>query len=286
MIAVTGATGQLGRIVLNKLKRDVSIANIVALVRDPNKASGIGVETRTANYDEPDGLAAALKRVDTLLLISSSEVGRRVTQHHNVIRAARDAGVQRVVYTSVLHAESSPLALADEHRATEAELLESGLEVAILRNGWYAENYADGIRAAVASGTLYGCAGEGRISAASRLDYAEAAATVVHNRSRNNGLYELASDTSWTMSELAAEISRQIGKPVRYVNMSETDYAQALRHKGLPNPIACAVAGYDTAASVGALFDNTSQLSKLIGRQTISLPEMVAAALHQTDRGL
>lgn len=169
-IAITGTTGQLGRLVVDRLKAKVPSSDIIGLVRSPEKAGDLGIATRAFDYSKPDTLAAALSGVDTLLLISSSEVGQRATQHRNVIHAAKTAGVKRIVYTSLLHADVSPLNLADEHRITEADLKASGLSHTILRNGWYTENYTASIPPALAHNAFVGSAGEGRIiRAAQRL---------------------------------------------------------------------------------------------------------------------
>lgn len=282
MIAITGATGQLGRLVVEKLKQKVPASDIVALVRNPIKASELGVATRTADYSKPETLVTALTGVDTLLLISSSEIGKRVEQHRNVINAAKQAGVKRIVYTSLLHADTSPLSLAGEHRQTEAALRGSGLEFTLMRHGWYAENHTGFIPGALAGGAFIGSAGAGKIAAATREDYAQAAAVVLTSEGHENKTYELAGDTAWTLSELAAEVSRQIGKDIPYKNLPEADYANALTGFGLPEPLAHAVAGYDVSASEGALFDDSHQLSKLIGRTTTSLSAAVAAALKSS----
>lgn len=285
MIAITGATGQLGRLVVEKLKQKIPASDIVALVRSPEKASNLGVTARAADYTEPETLVAALAGVDTLLLISSSEIGKRVAQHQNVINAAKQAKVKRIVYTSLLRADTSPLSLAEEHRQTEAELRASGLEFTILRHGWYAENHTGFIPGALAAGAFIGSAGAGKIAAATREDYAQAAAFVLTSEGHEGKTYELAGDTAWTLSELAAEISRQTGKAIPYQNLPEADYAHALAGVGLPEPLACAVAGYDVSASEGALFDDSHQLSKLLGRATTSLSTAVAAALKNSGAG-
>ncbi|WP_421534776.1 SDR family oxidoreductase [Pseudomonas marginalis] len=279
MIAVTGATGQLGRLVVQQLKQKVPESNLVALVRSPDKASDLGVEARVADYDNPQTLVAALSGVDTLLLISSSEIGKRLSQHRNVINAARQAGVGRVVYTSVLHADTSSLNLAEEHRQTEAELTASGLAFTILRHGWYTENYTGFIAGALSAGEFIGSAGDGKIAAATREDFAQAAAVVLTRDDQEGKVYELAGDSAWTLSELAAEVSRQTGRNIPYKNLPETDYASALINFGLPEPLAQALAGYDVNASQGALFDDSHQLSTLIGRATTSLSAAVAIAL-------
>jgi NAD(P)H dehydrogenase (quinone) len=278
-IAITGATGQLGRLVINKLREKVSSAEIVALARTPSKASDLGVTVREADYDQPETLEQALSGIDTLLMISSSEVGKRAAQHRNIIEAARKAGVKQIVYTSLLHADNSPLSLAEEHLATEAELKKSGIPFTILRNGWYTENYTGSIPGALAGGAFWGSAGEGRISSATRADFADAAVAVLTGEGHQGRIYELAGDDAYTLSDLAAEISRQTGKNIPYKNLSETDYAAALASFGLPQNLAQAIAGWDTGASQNALFDENRQLSALIGRPTTTLSVAVADAL-------
>jgi len=278
-IAVTGATGQLGRLVIAELKKKVSPEQIIALVRSPDKASDLGVTARQADYSQPDTLVAALAGVDTLLLISSSEVGQRAIQHRNVIDAAKAVGIKRIVYTSLLHADTSPLNLADEHRETEADLKSSGISHTILRNGWYTENYTGSVAAAVAAGAFVGSAGDANISSAPRQDYAEAAAVAVASEGHDGQVYELASDAPYTLTDLAAEISRQTGKDISYKDLPEADYAAILKSIGLPVGLAEAIANWDVGASKGALFDNSGQLSKLIGRPTTPLAQSVKAAL-------
>lgn len=278
-IAVTGATGQLGRLVIEQLKSRVGAGALLALVRDPAKAAGLGVTARAADYGRPETLAPALAGVETLLLISSSEVGQRVAQHRNVIDAARAAGVGRIVYTSLLHADVSPLSLAAEHLETEAMVKASGLAFTVLRNGWYTENYTGSLAAAVAHGALIGSAGEGRISWAARADFAEAAAVVLTTPGHEGRVYELAGDDACTLADLAAEVSRQAGKAVAYNNLPPADYAGALAGFGLPPALAQAIASWDVDASNGALFDDGRVLSRLIGRPTTPLSQVVAAAL-------
>lgn len=278
-IAITGATGQLGRLVVATLKTRVDPATIVALARTPASGADLGVTVREADYGRPETLASALQGVKTLLLISSSEIGQRAAQHQNVINAAKAAGVRRIVYTSLLRADSSTIGLADEHRATEAALAASGVAHTILRNGWYAENYTGSIPVALQAGALIGSAGDGKIAAAARADYAEAAAVVVAGDNHDGKTYELAGDQAWTLSDLAAEISRQTGREIPYRNLPAADYAAALVGAGLPQPLAAAIAGWDVAAGAGALFDDSRQLSKLIGRATTPLSKSVAEAL-------
>lgn len=278
-IAVTGATGQLGRLVVEQLKSKTSVDNIVALVRTPEKALDLGVNARAFDYNQAEGLEEALNGVDTLLLISGSEVGQRATQHSNVIEAAKKSGVKWIVYTSLLHADTSTLSLAGEHLATEKMLKESGIEHTILRNGWYTENYTGSIDGALAGGAFIGSAGEGKISSAARADFAAAAAVVLSDESNKGKVYELAGDDSYTLSDLAKEISKQTGKDIPYKNLAETDYASALKSFGIPEAFAGAIASWDVSASKGDLFDDSKQLSTLIGRATTPMAETVKVTL-------
>ncbi|RYH04500.1 SDR family oxidoreductase [Salipiger sp. IMCC34102] len=278
-LAITGATGQLGRLVLQKLRDRGAQTPVVALVRDTEKAQDLSVETRHFDYDKPDTLAPALDGVDTLLLISGSEIGQRETQHRHVIDAAKAAGVRHVIYTSVLHADTSPLDLAAEHRATESMLADSGLTVTLLRNGWYTENYTGSVPPAVENGAFIGAAGDAKLSTASREDFAEAAGVVATDPGLEGRTFELAGDRAYTLTELAAEISRQTGKDIPYVDMTEDEYANALRDAGLPGPVAGMIAGADTAAAKGALHDESGTLSHLIGRPTTPMSASVKDAL-------
>ncbi|CAN0542984.1 unnamed protein product [Ectocarpus sp. 12 AP-2014] len=282
MIVITGATGQLGRLVVDSLLKKVPAASLVAAVRNVDKAQDLaelGVEVRQADYDRADSWDAALQGADKVLLISSSEVGKRTSQHQAVIDAAKRVGVKLLAYTSILHADSSVLGLADEHRETEAALNASGLPFVLLRNGWYTENYTHGVPTALSLGAVYGCAGEGRIASAGRADYADAAAMVLTSDAQAGKVYELAGDTAYTLSELATEIERQSGKPIDYVNLTEAEYTKVLLGAGLPEAFAKLLADSDAGVAKGALFDDGKQLSQLIGRPTLSLEAAVKAAL-------
>lgn len=283
MIVVTGASGQLGRLVIEALLQKVPAAEIVAAVRNPEKVADLarrGVHVRLADYDQPASLAAAFAGADKLLLISASEVGRRVPQHRAVIDAAKAAGVGLLAYTSILHADTSPLPLAVEHLETENFIRASGLPAVILRNGWYTENYVAGIPSALQYGVLPGCAGQGRIASATRADYAEAAAVVVTQENQAGRIYELAGDASYSLGELADEIARQSGKPVAYQDLPESEFKAALLQAGLPGFLATLLAESDVGASKGGLFDDGRQLSALIGRPTTPLAELVRRALE------
>lgn len=278
-IGVTGATGQLGRIVVEKLKERISAESIVALVRTPEKALDLGVKARVFDYSKPESLAESLQGIDSLLLISGNELGQRAQQHANVIDAAKQAGVKWIVYTSVLRADSSTLSLAAEHLLTEVSLKASGIPYTILRNGWYTENYTGSISGAIAAGALIGSAGDGKIASAARADYAEAAAVVLTSEGNVGKVYELAGDEAYTLTDLAAEVSRQTGKNIPYSNLPEAEYANILKNFNLPEGLALAIAGWDVSASKNDLFDDAHQLSRLIGRPTTPLAKVVADAL-------
>lgn len=282
-IAITGASGQLGQLVVEALKKRASNEDIVALARNTKKAATLGVEIRAFDYNQPQALPDALQGIDRLLLISGSELGQRAQQHLNVIRAAKQAGIQWIVYTSLLHADTSGLNLAGEHVETEKALKESGIEYTLLRNGWYSENYTASIAGALHDGALLGSAGEGKISSAPRADYAEAAAVVVSNEKYKGKTFELAGDNAYTLSELAAEISKQSGKTIPYKNIPEDEYANILKNIGLPNALANGLANWDIAASNGDLFDDSKQLSELLGRPTTSIAESVKQALASSN---
>ncbi|EKK4014993.1 SDR family oxidoreductase [Cronobacter sakazakii] len=281
MIAITGATGQLGQRVIDTLLNTVAAQKIVAIVRNPAKAAALsarGVQVRAADYNDAAALTAALAGVEKVLLISSSEVGQRATQHRNVIDAAKTAGVKLIAYTSLLHADRSPLGLAEEHVATEKMLADAGIPYVLLRNGWYTENYLASVPPALEHGVFIGSAGDGKIASASRQDYAEAAAKVLTLDNQAGRVYELAGDHAWTLRDLTALLSKETGKTVAYQNLSEADFAAALTGAGLPEGFAKLLADSDIGASKGGLFDDSRQLSALIGRPTTSLE----ASLHES----
>lgn len=276
--AVTGATGGLGGSAVGHLiDRGVAPTDIVAVVRDRERAAELaerGIEIRLGDYTDPASLRAALAGVDRLLLISSPEVGARVAQHRNVIDAAAEAGVRFIGYTSLLRADSSSLSLAPEHVATEQLLRESGIPHAVLRNGWYWENYAASVPAAIETGTLAGSAGTGRVAGASRADYAEAA-VISLLRDTGGEVYELNGEQRLTYPEIASAISEISGRPVSYQDLPVADYAAALAGAGLPAPMAEVVAGFDAAASQGDLDSTDSTLVDLLGRPSTPLTEVL-----------
>jgi NAD(P)H dehydrogenase (quinone) len=218
-IVITGATGQLGRHVVEALlERNVPAGEIVAAGRSIEKIADLaerGVQVRSMDYDDAASVAEALKGARKVLLISGSEVGQRVEQHRTVIEAAKVEGVELVAYTSIANADTTGMKLAAEHQATEAILQESGVPFVLLRNGWYLENYTDQLPGTLAQGAIAGSAGEGRVSAASRADYAHAAAAVLVAGDQAGRIYELGGDEPFTMAELAAEISAAAGSAAR-----------------------------------------------------------------------
>lgn len=284
MITVTGATGHLGGLAVEALlARGVPANQITAVGRTPGKAADLaakGVEIRQADYTRPETLTAALPGTEKLLLVSGSEVGQRLAQHRNVVDAAVAAGVGLIAYTSILHADTSGAGLAGEHKATEAAIRDSGLPYVFLRNGWYLENYTQNLGPALEQGVLLGSAGDGRVSAATRADYAAAAAAVLTAEGHAGKAYELGGDTAFTMPELAAEVSAQSGRQVTYQDLPAEEYTEALVAAGLPEPVAAMLADNDLAVARGELFTDSGHLSALIGRPTTRLAEAVAAALE------
>ena len=286
---VTGAAGQLGGLVIDTLLKTVPAAEIAGLVRDgggsaPSKAEALaarGAQTRPGDYEDPASLRSAFDGVERLLFVSSSAMEGRAAQHRNVVEAARAAGVSLIAYTSVLHADRSPLGLAEDHRQTEALLAASGVPYVVLRNGWYTENYMASLPAALAHGALRGAAGDGRIASAARADYAAAAAAVLLSGKDQAGrTYELAGDQAYTLAELAAEVSRQTGREIAYHDLPEADYKAALLGAGLPPGLAALLADSDAGAAKGALFDDGGDLGRLIGRPATPWTESVRQALQ------
>ncbi|XAH25226.1 SDR family oxidoreductase [Xylophilus sp. GW821-FHT01B05] len=289
MILVTGAAGHLGSLVIEHLLARMPTDQIVAGVRHPVKVANLqarGVKVRLADYDQPEQWPAALEGVDKVLLISAPEVGARTSQHKTVIDAVRSSGtVKLIAYTSMLRADTSSVPYASEDRETERMIRESGVPHVFLRHGWYTENYTMSAGFAVQEGTLYGCAKNGCISGASRSDYAEAAATVLSAGDAPKPIYELAGDTSFTLTEMAAEISRQSGRPVAYVDLPPADYRALMVSYGLPESLANTLALADTGAAHGDVYCEAGDLSRLIGRPTTPLAVTVEDALSEDQGG-
>jgi NAD(P)H dehydrogenase (quinone) len=282
-IAVTGATGHLGRLVIKDLLEKQPAENIVAIVRDEAKAADLaqaGVQVRVANYEDTAALQTALAGVDKLLLISSSEVGKRYPQHKNVIDAAKSAGVKHVVYTSAPKASTSALVLAPEHKATEEYLAASGLTYTILRHGWYTENYAQTIAMAKQTGKVVAAAGEGRVASATRADYAAGAVAVLLGDGHEGKTYECSGDYAWNYDELAGAISGIIGEPVVYEPVNVPTMMGILKSAGMDEATAGFFAALDANTADGLLSVCTGELSTLIGRPTTPLVEGLKIAME------
>jgi NAD(P)H dehydrogenase (quinone) len=284
MIVVTGATGKLGHHIIQGLLQSTPAVGIVAAVRNVEKAkdlASLGVQIRQADYSKVDTLPQALAGANKLMLISSSEVGQRVPQHKAVINAAKEAGVSQIAYTSILRADTSSLALAAEHLATERFIQETGLSYIFLRNGWYLENHTEQLGSAVQHGAILGAAGEGRFASASRSDYAAAAVAAIAKEGHENKIYELAGDSSFTLTEFAAEVSRQIGKPFAYRNLAPEAYQAALESFGLPAAFANILVDSDLGAARGELDGSSNDFRSLIGRPTTTLRDAISFALKR-----
>ena len=286
-LLITGATGQLGRLVVEQLlAAGMPAGDIIATGRATGKIKDLaerGVRVRAADFDDPAAVRAAVAGADRVLLVSAMDPGRRVAQHRNVIDAAREAGVGLVAYTSVVNADTATIALAADHQATEKLLRDSGVPYVLLRNSWYHENYTVRLPAFLAQGVVAGSAGDGRISAAARADYAAAAVRVLTTEGHAGQAYELGGDEPFTMAQLAAEISAQSGKEVRYVDLPQAQYVKALTEHGMPEPIAAMVAESDAAGARGALHTASGHLTALTGRPATTLSAAVAAALRALD---
>ena len=283
MIAITGAAGKLGQLVLKGLLQQVPANQVVATVRSLEKADdlrALGVQVREADYDRPEMLLEAFRGVDKLLLVSAVVPGQRFGQHKAVINAAKQAGVKLVAYTSILRAGTSELLLAQEHKKTEEYLKDSGLEFVLLRNGWYLENDTGSLTAALAQGALIGSSGQGRFASASRADYADAAVAVLTQPGHTNKIYELAGDQSFSMPELAEEVSKQAGKTVVYNDLPSAEFEAVLQSFGLPQMFVDAIVDASVKASKGELNSSSQDLSRLIGRKTTSVAEAVTTALQ------
>ncbi|MCW2801592.1 MAG: NAD(P)-dependent oxidoreductase [Aeromicrobium sp.] len=279
-IAVTAATGQLGTLVIDALLDRTPADQIVALARDAAKAEPLaakGVDVRIASYDDPAALKAALAGVDQVLLISGSEVGKRTTQHRNVIDAAIANDVSRVVYTSVLQADTTTLPVVPEHLVTEDYLASAGIDHVLLRNGWYNENYAQNFDTVRQTGSVLTSAGDGRIASAARADFAEAAAEVLTTTGPVKPVYELSGDVAWTQDELAATLSDVLGIPVTAAQVTPEQHASILVDAGLDEGTAGFVASIDVATAKGELAYSNGDLSDLIGHPTTPLAESLRA---------
>ena len=282
-LLVTAASGHLGRLVVEALlDAGTPATEIVATSRRPQSLSDLadrGVQVRRADYDDSASLDDALSGVDRLLLVSGTDTGRRVAQHRNVVEAAQRAGVSLLAYTSIVHAPTSDLILAQEHRETEEVILTSGIPSVFLRTSWYLENYTGQVAGLLERGLLLGAAGDGRVSAATRADFAAAAAAVLTGEGHEGRAYELGGDESFTLAEFAAAVSRVGGREVVYEDLSEAELTQAFVAAGLPEPYAAALADGDRGISAGALFTDSGDLSRLIGRRTTSVEQAVRAVV-------
>ena len=280
--AVTGATGHLGRLAVERLLETVPAGDVVAIVRDPERAADLaakGVAVRVADYGDLPAVVAALEGVDRLLLVSGSEVGKRIAQHGNVIDAARGAGVGRIVYTSAPAATTSALILAPEHKATEEYLADSGIPHTIVRNNWYTDNYVRVVGAARETGEIVAAVGDGRVASATRADYAAGAVAALLDDSTEGKVFEFSGDTAWDFDELASVVGELIGRPVVYVRVSPDELVERLTAAGVEAGGAGFAAALDANIAAGLLGNATHDLSTLLGRPTTPLREGLAAAL-------
>ncbi|MFJ6849290.1 SDR family oxidoreductase [Streptomyces sp. NPDC091271] len=281
-IVVTGATGALGRLVVERLLDTVPAHQVVALVRDKEKAAPLaarGVELRIADYDRPETLTGAFRAGDRVLLISGSEVGRRVPQHTAVIDAAKAAGVAQLAYTGALGGPDADFLLAEEHKVTEQLILDSGLPYTFLRNGWYTENYTANLAPVLEHGAVVANTGDGRIASATRADYADAAAAVLTGEGHLGAAYELSGDVAWSLAEYADVVAAATGKQIVHKNVPAPVHQEILVGAGVPEPFAAILVDVDEAIARGLLAGTSGDLARLIGRPTTPLAETVTAAV-------
>ncbi|MFD4135484.1 SDR family oxidoreductase [Streptomyces goshikiensis] len=281
-IVVTGATGALGRLVVEELLGRVPADRLAVVVRNKEKAADLaerGIDVRIADYDDAASLAGAFHAGDRVLLISGSEVGRRVPQHTAVIEAAKSAGVAQLAYTGILGGPKADFELAAEHKVTEQAILDSGLPYTFLRNGWYHENYTGNLGTVLEHGAVVGSAGAGRVASAARADYAAAAAVVLTGDGHLGRVYELSGDTAWSLEEYAAEVAAQAGREVAYTEVPAEAHLSILTGAGLPEGFAALLVDVDAAISRGRLAGTGGDLSRLIGRPTTPVSEAIAGAL-------
>lgn len=282
MITVTGATGHLGRLVVGGLLERVPAEQVAAVVRNEDRAADLaarGVRLRVADYGEPESLRDTFGAGEKVLFISGSEVGRRVSQHRAVVDAAKEARVGLLVYTSILGGPKADFQLAAEHQATEQMILDSGLPCIFLRNGWYHENYTEQLATVLEHGAVVGSAGSGRVASAARADYAAAAVAVLTGNGHEGRAFELSGDTAWSFPEYAAEVGRQSGKEIRYVDLPPAEHRKVLIEAGMPEPLADLVADVDAAIARGLLAATPGELARLIGRPTTPIADAIASGL-------
>lgn len=276
---ITGATGQLGNLVVqNLLERGVKAGDIVATGRSLDRLEALralGLRTAVLDYNNPaDGVINA---GDTVLLISGSEVGQRIAQHGNVVAAARAAGAARIVYTSVVRADATSLLVAPKHAATEDAIKDSGLAYTFLRNGWYHDNYQPAFEQARQTGVVVSSARDGRVSSASRADYAEAAAVALIGTGPDNATYELGGDTAWTMRDLAETFAEVLGQQVSLHEVTTDEHVSVLRGAGLDDGTIGFITTLDSNTADDTLLVTSGDLSRLIGRRTTPIAEAVRA---------
>jgi NAD(P)H dehydrogenase (quinone) len=288
-VLIMNSTSQFGRLVIDSLLERLPPSRLVAGVRNPNSLAArnlrnLGVEVRPCDYARPDELAAAFEGIERLLLISSCEVGQRVSHHCNVIAAARRAGVKLIAYTSTLHADTSPLKIAEEHCETEVALRVSKAPYVLLRNGWCAEDIVVFVLSAIANDALFSflsSASGVRISAAARADYAAAAAVVLSSDQDWSGrTYELAGDEASTLPSVVAELGRQLGERFSCWRLPEMERWARLVQSGFSERFSALIANLEKGAEKCGLCDENRQLNRLIGRPTTSLATTIAQVLE------
>ena len=231
------------------------------------------VSAYQGNFDDPASLGAAFAEVDRLLLISTDgDNETRIRQHKTAVKAAQEAGVHLIAYTSIINASHNPMSLAEVHRATEEAIQTTGIPFVFLRNNWYLENELGFVQAALAGAPFNTSAGKGRVGWALRSDYAQAAAAVLAGSGHENKVYELSGPLA-DYDELAEALSQVLGKPEKVVHIDDVAYGKILAGSGMPDFVVTLLVGFASKIREGSLAVEGNDLQKLLGRPATPLRE-------------
>lgn len=284
-LLVTGASGQLGRLVLDSLLASgKSPASIIATTRDTAKLADYaakGVIVRLADFDDAASLDAAFAGADKVLIISTDALdqpGKRLAQHKAAVAAAKEAGAKHILYTSMPQPDDSLVTFAPDHLGTEEAIKATGIPYTILRDGWYAENLFMSLPHALETGSWYTSTGEGRIAHITRADTAAAIAGAVLKAGNESKTYTLTGTKSRTAEEIAAIVSAATGKPLKVVHVTDAQLAEGLKAAGLPEGFIPTIVSFDANTREGKIASVTSDAETLSGRKPTSFEDFVAAS--------
>ncbi len=278
-ILVTAATGQLGGLIIQELLKLTDAGNVVGLARTPEKAKGLGIEIRQGDYNSPDLLEAACSGIDTVMLISGTDIGPRVQQHKNVVDAAKAAGVKRIAYTSVVIAQKRPEPIYHDHGETEDYIKASGMNYTFLRNNFYMNAYVEEIKIAIEKGVYRGAIGETGAALVARADLARAAAAALADEQHANKTYHLSGPAVVDGSEYARIASAISGKEISYQPISIDELKADYLARGYDaNMMPFLLLLEETIAS-GDLVEVSPDIENLTGQKPQSFEEHARAVL-------